>query len=58
LQPVPIRSNTTYSMGMLWIYPNGTIIIAPNLQDGSPLAAPANVSYGIPNQHTISYIVA
>jgi hypothetical protein len=58
IHPVPIRSNTTYSMGALWIFPNGTIIIAPNLQDGSPLAAPANVSYGMNLQHTISYIVA
>ncbi len=58
LHPVPIRNASTYTMGMLWIYPNGTVVIAPDLRDGSPSAAPANVSYGIPNQHTISYMVS
>lgn len=53
-----IQNNATYSTGLLWIFPNGQITISSNLNGNAPANAPSNATWGLHNQHTVSYIVA
>ena len=58
LSIISVQSNTTYSVGLLWIFPSGLITISPSLAGGSPANAPVSVPFGLLNQHCLSYVSA
>jgi hypothetical protein len=57
LSPAIIKIGTGNVMGVVWIQPDGKIILSPDIAMNLN-SVPANTNYGLANQHTITYIGA